>query len=151
MRFHHHWLLLAACMTVVAVYPARARAQANCEKLDKQSLARHTPKDWGELHQLFRKFGTCDDGAIGEQFSEDVAQLFSRQWAHVNQLDRLGAADKAFERFVLRHIDATLDESELLLIVDNAKLHCRAGDGRICGLVFAKAQASLDTLRDLSE
>ncbi|MBZ5659074.1 MAG: hypothetical protein LAO08_01600 [Acidobacteriia bacterium] len=147
-------LLVAVVINVVVGIPAasaKALPQGNCGSLDKQSLAQHEPKDWDSLYHLFRKFSACDGGAIGEQFSEDVAQLFSKQWGHLDKLSRLAAADKTFEQFVLRHIDTTLDESELLVMVDNSKLHCRAGDRRICGLVHAKAQESLDTLRNVSE
>ena len=151
MRTLPNALLVALAIGVFAAMPAGASPQSNCGKLDKQSLAQHRQQDWDSLYRQFKKFGACDDGAIGEQFSEDVAQLFSRQWAHLDKLSRLAAADKTFERFVLRHIDATLDESELLVIVDNSKLHCRPGDQRICGLVHARAQESLDALRNVSE
>ncbi len=151
MRFLPIALPVALTICVFAAMPAGASPQGNCGKLNKQSLAQHRPVDWDSLYRQFKQFGACDDGAIGEEFSEEVAQLFSTQWAHLEKLSRLAAADKTFERFVLRHIDATLDENELLVIVDNSKLHCRAGDRRICGLVHARAQESLDALRNVSE
>jgi hypothetical protein len=83
--------------------------------------------------------------------SSDVAQLFSKQWTHLDALGRLASADNAFERFVLRHIDKSLDEDELLFIADNSKSHCPEGEKRICSLVHARAQDSLDAQRDASE
>lgn len=151
MRFLYKALLVGVAINAVAARPASAQPDVDCEKVEKQSLARHEPKDWERLYRLFKKFGACDDGAVGEQFSEDVARLFSKQWSHLGQLSRLAAANKTFEQFVLRHIDATLQESELLAIVDNSKLHCRARDRRICGLVHTRAQDSLDMLRNVSE
>lgn len=151
MRFILKALLAALAVNAVAARPVGAHPQTNCGKLDKQSLAQHAPKDWQSFYHLFKQFGACDDGAIGEQFSEDVAQLFSKQWTHLDKLNRLAATDKAFEQFVLRHIDTTLDENELLLIVDNSKLHCRAAEKRICGLVHARAQESLDTIGNVIE
>jgi hypothetical protein len=144
-------LLVVLAVTSVATKPVGARPQANCGKLDKQSLAQHAPKDWQSLYRLFKQFGACDDGAIGEQFSEDVAQLFSKQWTHLDKLNRLATTDKAFEQFVLRHIDTTLDENELLAIADNSKVHCPVGEKRICGLIHARAQESLDTIGNVIE
>ena len=155
MRFILKVLLVAIAINVVAgilATSARARSQRNCDKkLERRSLDQPEPKDWGRLYHLFKQFGVCDDGAITERFSEDVAQLFSKQWTHLDTLSRLAAVDKAFEQFVLRHIDTTLDENELLVIAENSKWRCRAGENRICSLVHAKAQDSLDMLRNVSE
>lgn len=148
-------LIVAVVISLVAgisAASAPAAAQRNCdEKLEKQAHEQPEPRDWNGLYRLFRQFGACDSGAIGERFSADVAQLFSKQWAHLDTLSHFAAADKSFERFVLHHIDTTLDEDDLLHIADNSKLHCPTGENRICGLIHAKARESLDKLRDVSE
>ena len=154
MRFHCNTLpaaIFIACIAGIPSAAASANPQGNCGKAEKQLLAGHEPKDWDSLHRLFKKFGACDDGAAGEAFSEDVARLFTKQWTHLDRLSRLAASDKTFEEFVLRHIDATLDENDLLSIFDNAKSQCPAGQQRICGLVLARAQESLDVLGNVSE
>ncbi len=154
MRFHCNALpaaIFIACIAGIPSAAASANPQGNCDKAEKQLLAGHEPKDWDRLHRLFKKFGACDDGAIGEAFSGDVAQLLSKQWTHLDRLSRLTTGDKKFEQFVLRHIDATLDENDLLAIFDHAKSHCPAGQQRICGLIRARAQESLDTLGNVSE
>jgi hypothetical protein len=155
MRLSLRVLLAAIAINLVAgilAAPARAGTQENCDKkLASQWPNQPEPKDWGGLYRLFKQFGVCDEGAIGERFSRDVAQLFSKQWTRLDALDRLAAADKAFERFVLRHIDKSLDEDELLAIADNSKSHCPTGENRICSLVHARAQDSLDAQRDASE
>jgi len=148
-------VLLAAIAVNIAVgilaASATAGAQQDCAKAEQQVIQGAGPKNWASLHLLFRRFGDCDDGAIGEGFSEDVAQLLSRQWSHLDALSRLTASDKAFERFVLRHIDATLSDDDLKVIANNSRLHCPTGEKRFCKLVQAKAQSSLDELRTNSK
>jgi hypothetical protein len=148
-------LYLAVAFQLAVGIPAasaRAGSQANCDKkLEKQAHDQPEPKDWNGLYRLFKQFGACDDGIIGERFSADVAHLFSTQWTHLDALSHLAAGDKTFEQFVLRHIDTTLDEDDLLHIADNSKSRCPAGQKRICGLVHARAQESLDKQREESE
>jgi hypothetical protein len=155
MRLALKMLLLAVAFHSAAAIPAASAgsgSQGNCDaKLEKQAHDQPEPKDWNALYRLFRQFGACDEGAIGERFSADVAHLFSTQWSHLDTLNRLAAADKAFERFVLRHIDTTLDEDDLLHLTDNSKSRCPAGQNRICSLIHARAQESLDKQREMSE
>jgi hypothetical protein len=125
---------------------ANARVQKDCGKVQEQELNHAEPKNWGSLYRLFRQFGGCDDGALGEGFSEDVAQLLSKQWAHIDALGRLTTADRAFERFVLHHIDATLSEDELKIIANNSRSRCPVGEKHLCQLILTRAQNSLDEL-----
>jgi hypothetical protein len=76
-----------------------------------------------------------------------VAQLFLKQWAHLGVLNCLVASDKSFGKFVLRHIDATLEEDELKSIADNVKTRCPTGEAPLCHSVNAEADRSLNELR----
>jgi len=151
MQLIHCPLLRVLVISLVGVIPATsaiASSQKGCDKkLESQSLDQPEPKDWAGLYRLFKKFGVCDDGAIGEGFSEDVAQLFSKQWTHLDTFSRLATADKAFEQFVLRHIDATLSEDELKGMIENSTSHCPTKEKRLCSLVKSKAMDGLDELR----
>jgi len=139
-------ILLAAGILAA---PARAGAQGSCDKkLESQWLNQPEPKTWEDLYRLFKQFGACDGGAIGDRFSRDVAQLFLKQWNQLDTLGRLAVADKAFEQFVLRHIDKSLDEEELLAISDNSKSHCPTVEKRLCSLARDRAQKGLDAQRD---
>jgi hypothetical protein len=126
---------------------ARANTQNKCD--EKQDLWLHQvrPKTWAGLYRLFKEFGACDDGAIGEGFSEDVTQLLLKRWAHIDALNHLIAADKSFEGFVLRHIDSTLDDDELTAIAHNARSHCPTGQSQLCRSIRIKAQRSQDSPR----
>ena len=147
-------LLVVAFHLAAGVLAATADAgsQANCaDKLERQARNQPEPQVWNGLYRLFKQFGACDDGAIGERFSADVAHLFSVQWNHLDTLNRLASSSKAFEQFVLRHIDTTLDEDDLLHLTDNSKSRCPTGQNRICKLIHARAQESLDKQREMSE
>ena len=76
---------------------------------------------------MFQAFGHCDDGAIGEGYSDTVGRLLAADWQHFDVLYRLIAANGSFKKFVLRHIDETLPDDELKSIVTNATLRCPAG------------------------
>jgi hypothetical protein len=152
MRLSFKVLMAAIAILLLAgIFPApgSAGAPGNCDKkLESQWPNQPEPKAWEDLYRLFKQFGVCDGGAIGDRFSRDVAQLFSKQWSHLDTLGRLAAADKAFEQFVLRHIDKSLDEEELLAISDNSMSHCPTAEKRLCGLARARAQKGLDAQRD---
>ena len=132
-------VLLAARLGV----SANANAQDRCDEKQNQWFRQADPKTWTALHTLFSKFGDCDDGAISEGFSEDVAQLFLKQWTHLETLNHLIASDRPFRNFVLRHIDASLDEDELNGIAENAKSRCPTWGTQLCHSVESKAQSSL--------
>lgn len=154
-RFILNVLLAAIAINIgggILAVSGKPGTQKGCDGTqERQALQQAEPKDWSSLYRLFKQFSGCDDGAIGEGFSEDVAQLFSKQWAHLHTLSRLTATDKAFEHFVLRHIDATLSDEELRAIGNNSRLHCPTGEKRLCQLVQARVQSSLDELSKYSK
>jgi hypothetical protein len=130
---------------------ANAAPQKKCdEETSMQALDHSEPRDWPELYRLFKDYGACDGGALGERFSADVGGLFLDQWEHLATLNRL-AANKSFERFVIHHIDTTIDEDDLLNILELSKSHCPAAEKRLCTLIHAKALNTLDDQREGSE
>ena len=128
--------------------PVTADNQHHCDEKQDQWFHRPDPKTWNALYTLYKEFGGCDDGGIAEGFSDDVAQLFLGQWTDLGSLNRLFIADKSFKEFVLRHIDATLDESQLKGIASNAKSHCPAWGARLCRSVESRANRGV---RELSK
>jgi hypothetical protein len=76
-----------------------------------------------------------------------VAQLFLKQWTHLDMLNRLITSDKAFKKFVLLHIDATLDEEELKGIAKNAGSRCPKRGAQLCHSIETAAQHGLEGLR----
>ncbi len=143
-------LAMAVCIGFTAA-PAKAASQKKCdENAQRQALNHSEPKDWPGLYELFKDYGACDGGAVSDRFSADVGGLFLEQWAHLATLNRL-ASSKAFERFVIHHIDPTIDENDLLGILELSKSHCPAAEKRLCTLIHTKTQNTLDDQREGSE
>jgi hypothetical protein len=115
--------------------------------MKEQWRSQPQPKNWSALHRLFKKFGQCNDGEIADGISYYVGQLFLKQWARLDELDRLSGADKPFGKFVLRHIDATLKDGELRAILDLSRTHCPTGESEWCRVVATRADSGLNDQR----
>lgn len=81
-------------------------------------------KTWAAVHDAYVRFGHCDDGSIGQGFSESITILLSRNWGRLNDLRRAVATNKEFESFVIRHIDLTVPVERLEVIAKNARQRC---------------------------
>jgi len=93
---------------------------------------------WADVHRSFERFAQCDDGAIGEGYSNAVARLLSDSWSSFNQLNRLVANDRTFEKFVLHHVDELMSPAQAQKIVDNARAHCPLHATRLCKAVITR-------------
>jgi hypothetical protein len=85
-------------------------------------------KTWAAVQDAYARFGHCDDGSIGQGFSESITILLSRKWDRLNDLRRAAAKDKEFESFVIRHIDLTVPVERLEVIAKNARQRCGKGE-----------------------
>ena len=95
-------------------------------------------RSWAEVYKSYKTFAQCDDAGIGEGYSESVARLLSDQWKGADELNRLVAHDKGFERFVVRHVDELMSPAQAEKIRDNAEAHCPLHAGELCKLLAAK-------------
>jgi hypothetical protein len=97
-------------------------------------------KTWDSMYRFYRRFAQCDDGAIGEGVSDNVAKLRANHWPSIGELVRIGNRDRNFEKFVLRHVDETIDWShDAPKIRENARLHCPSDSKRLCAALIARA------------
>ena len=96
--------------------------------------------DWDSLYRAFLQFGHCDDGAIGEGYSETVGRLFANDWEHFENLRSLTMRDKRFERFVIWHIDETVPSDYLDKIIDNVNQRCPSDSKKLCKLIYGAAK-----------
>lgn len=103
--------------------------------------------DWSGLHKAFRRYKACDDGSIGEGFSDRVTVLLSSKWESLPQFGQLIAKDRAFATFVIRHVDETTDPDNLQRIAANARGGCPGVPAATCGKLRDQAEAALKTLR----
>jgi hypothetical protein len=95
-------------------------------------------QSWADVHESYKKYVQCDDGAISEGYSNSVAYLLSEKWSTVDQLNRLVEHDKGFEKFVLRHIDELMSAAQAEKIRANADDRCPLQAGHLCKLISAK-------------
>src|SRR3990170_2249011 len=73
-------------------------------------------KDWGDLHQLFKRYRGCDDGALAEGYSDFVVRTLAHRWDTLEELKKAVAADRTFEEFVLKHIDASAEPDHIVMV-----------------------------------
>ncbi len=95
-------------------------------------------KSWAAVHEAYVRFGHCDDGSIGQGFSESITILLSVKWDRLGDLRRVAAKDRVFESFVVKHIDLTVPVERLEAIAKNAHQRCGKGDS-LCGRIAKRA------------
>jgi hypothetical protein len=104
-------------------------------------------RTWTDLHNSFKRFGHCDDGAIAEGYSDSVVRMLASRWNQLGRLRQLASSDNPFHEFVLRHIDATADEHDIKRVIGNATKRCPAKAKTLCTEV---ERAARNALRDLN-
>jgi hypothetical protein len=100
------------------------------------------PKSWTEFYKSCKKFAKCDDGGVGEGYSESIDRLASDQWSTADQLNRLASRDQGFERFVLRHIDVLMTPEQARTIRANAETRCPSDAVRLCEKIINRIRES---------
>ena len=125
-------MVLFALSLFVSVSEASDKARA-CSPKDARTAEEiaGTAHSWGQLHQFYKRFHHCDDGAIAEGFSESASMLLDKKWRDIPDFDRLSKTDPRFKRFVIRHIDET-DSDRLSRIEYNANDQCPRTAENLC-------------------
>jgi hypothetical protein len=102
-----------------------------------------TLRTWDALYKSFQSNGRCDDGLIGEGYSESVARILVDRWNTTPRLASLVTKSIAFRQFVLRHIDASLDTNDLEKIKARTKTQCPQGLRVLCDDLEKQASSAL--------
>lgn len=102
-----------------------------------------TAKSWRQLHQFYKRYSHCDDGAIAEGFSDSVTSLLADHWQEINQLEVVLRGDSSFRKFVLQHIDQTVPLDRLYRIAENAHKRCNQAHKILCRDIEAAAIKSI--------
>ena len=133
-------LLFLACCVVVSAKVSFADASKPCSKKDEIDVERLAAKatSWNQLHKLYRRYHQCDDGAIGEGFSESVSIILSQSWGQLRSLQLIIQKDASFETFVLNHLDETLPEERLLSIENLARKSCPDSAKKLCDNIIKR-------------
>ena len=91
-----------------------------------------TLRSWDALYKSYRSYRQCDDGAIGEGYSESVGRILVDHWNTLPRLTQLADEDARFRAFVMQHIDATLNMDDVERIKKSAKAQCPSGLRTLC-------------------
>lgn len=87
---------------------------------------------WQSIYDAYKRYGHCDDGAIAEGLSDRIVHQLATQWDFLPQVQQLIVLDPSFQEFLLEHINASADTSELNRILLSASQHCPASAGLLC-------------------
>lgn len=102
-----------------------------------------TLRSWDTLYKSYRSYRQCDDGAIAEGYSESVARILVGHWDELPRLAEVTARSAPFRRFVLLHVDSTLDTNDLRTISRNARTKCPSELRTTCADLEKKASAAI--------
>jgi hypothetical protein len=132
---------------VVALFPVEAAyAQKHaCTSLEGRHALDEadTLRSWDALYRSYLTFGHCDDGAIGEGYSESVARILADHWNTLPRFVQLAGKHAAFQAFVIRHLDATLNMDDVERIKQDAMTHCPNGLRPTCIRLIEQADSAL--------
>ena len=98
---------LEICALMMAIYCVGYAQQRPCP-----TLLSALPT-WDPLYKSFTSYRSCDDGFIGENYSESVARILVDHWNTLPRLASLARENVLFRQFVLQHVDATLDTNDI--------------------------------------
>lgn len=137
-------LLITLAATVLAL-PASAESTA-CSLKDQYWVSNELPglKTWAAIHKSFQQHAPqCDDGFIAEGYTEAVVVLLAHRWQSIRELTTITKHDLKFEKFVLRHINASADPDDLKRIQLLASSQCPAKHKALCSSIYAAATEAI--------
>ena len=105
-------------------------------------------KSWQNIYDSYKKYQQCDDGAIAEGYSDSITGLMANNWDALKDLKMFTETDKEFLKFILRHIDASVDPDDVKKVSDNASQHCAANFSELCSLIKERAEEILKELNN---
>jgi len=136
-------IVITACFTVILLSTnILANTQVCTEKEAIAAEMAPIAQSWEQLHQQFKQYSHCDDGAISEGFSESVTLLLAEHWQELWQLEKILKHDSTFLKFVVRHINETVPVERLNRIVNNAHKQCPKSLKSLCRDIEVVAQKS---------
>jgi hypothetical protein len=133
-----HISVMSVCSIAYAQNAPCSSLQANRALTQADTL-----RTWDALYKSYAAYRTCDDGAIAEGYSESVARILVDHWETLPRLIALTKSDPRFRKFVLRHIDASDDVTDLQKIKLNSTKHCAAEFSGTCASIERVAEAAI--------
>jgi len=134
--------LLVACFAVPFVTTDASEHHCSATQSQPADAAVDKIQSWDRLYKWYKLYLPCDDGGPAESISEAVARNLIDRWEPLGRSAQLAKNVPRFGAFVLKHIDATLDENDLRKIDSNASTRCPTGLGSLCDSVRKKTGSS---------
>lgn len=132
-----------------ALHPKKASASAmeHCSPdMSDQAVSSlmEAGKNWSTLLAHQKKFISCDDGELAEDYSEAIVKLFSKQWSQFADFVSISKKSPDFKIWAIDHIDSTTSTDDLRLVEHNAAI-CLGGEkaALICKAVEESAKNAL--------
>jgi hypothetical protein len=100
-------------------------------------------RSWDALYRSYKLYGRCNNASAAEGYSESVARILVDHWGTVRRLAKLVERNAGFRRFVLSHIDATLDMKDVEKIAARATKSCPQGLRPLCSNLKKEADAAI--------
>jgi len=135
------FVYVVALFSAGAVHPQK-RACTSLEGRHALDEA-DTLRSWDALYKSYKTLGHCDDGAVGEGYSESVARILIDHWNTLPRFVQLAGTDAAFQKFVIRHLDATLNRNDVEKIKQDATTRCPSGLRATCAHLVKQADSAL--------
>jgi hypothetical protein len=143
MRAIRRFVILTAFLMVIRVGSPGQSTACTEEQAKRAFDAVDDLKTWESIRSFFRLYRQCDDGGIGEGVSDAVTKLLADHWTDFGTFVAITGSDPGFEKFVLRHIDATVPADRLQAISKNARDRCPPKSATICKRITVAASSAI--------
>jgi len=100
-------------------------------------------RSWDALYRSSKLYQQCDDGAIGEGYSESIARILVDHWNTLPRFAHLAVKDAEFWTFVMKHVDATLETRDVNKISKSARTQCPSALHALCNDLAKQADFAL--------
>src|SRR4030042_5394178 len=139
-------ILILSIVVLCCEAAAEERPCTKAEAIEAESSA-SLLNCWSDIYKSFERFRHCDDGAIAEGYSESVVRMLAFHWDQLEELSKLSSLDRDFFTFVIRHIDATADKSEIEKVIVNSSTQCPESASAMCSAIEETAKKVLRELQ----
>lgn len=125
----------------------------SCTERDAEAadLAIDNLDSWEAIQKNYVAYAQCDDGSIAEGNSEATARMFIDKWPETAKLQFLINHDSGFEKYVVRHINSTLDTDDLHQIITRSSESCPAENKALCGKLMLLRKVQRNSIGDNSQ
>ncbi|MDF3983948.1 hypothetical protein P3W23_18290 [Luteibacter sp. PPL554] len=147
----HAFALVLGVMLCFLVDPVSARDSCSPTQ-SNQAVYRlkEARKSWKTLRVHQKIFAACDDGELAEGYSDAVVTLFAQNWSHFGQFVALARDDAAFQRWTMKHIDASASTDDLKKIVEHtSRCTVKADEKELCSMIRESAEAALSEIEQV--